>query len=321
MKQQRHRCRKKPTGKLQQCLKMLNPIVDVNVAIALGSNKTVAKETQCKRRNFAENVFRTLHQLGYKITDPKKLGNRLLVVLTQHWVDEDLAPSTFQNNMMNLRMLAKWIGKSGMVDLMDIRHIPPEKLRRTYKATRNKDWSEDDDFAETIQEIYNHDNFVGVQLMLMQAFGLRAQEAMKLRVNVADQGTYLNVFWGVKGGRKRTIEILSPTQRDVLEFAKKHIAPGSAHNSTIPREYKFHQWRNRFYYIIRCHGVTVKNLKVAHGLRHGFAQRMFRFKTGEEARIRTNKKLEQSEKVEIGKIQTSETLGHSRTSLLSVYGC
>ena len=74
---------------------------------------------------------------------------------------------------------------------------------------------------------------VRMSLELQRAFGLRPEEALKIRPAWAERGTKL-VLQGswTKGGRPREIRILTQHQREVLDQAKALAGNGSL----IPRE-------------------------------------------------------------------------------------
>ncbi len=63
---------------------------------------------------------------------------------------------------------------------------------------------------------------------LQLAFGLRAREAMQLRPHNADQGIYLSVTHGTKGGRDRVEPIRLPEQRALFDRAKTFCAMRSS---------------------------------------------------------------------------------------------
>lgn len=101
---------------------------------------------------------------------------------------------------------------------------------------------------------------------LQRAFGLRMREAALLKPHQADQGAYLAVNWGTKGGRDRVIPIQTDYQREVLQRVKTHVTRKT--HSLIPADYSFKQWKNYYYYVCRENGISRKNGITSHGLRH-----------------------------------------------------
>ena len=63
------------------------------------------------------------------------------------------------------------------------------------------------DVRAKVEEVTAKDARVGLQLALQATFGLRARESMQLRPNVADNGSYLALTVGTKGGRDRVIAL------------------------------------------------------------------------------------------------------------------
>ena len=69
-----------------------------------------------------------------------------------------------------------------------------------------------------------------MSLEVQAAFGLRREEALKLRPRLADQGDVLalQASW-TKGGKARTVPIRTDAQREVLARAKALAGAGLAH--------------------------------------------------------------------------------------------
>jgi len=67
-----------------------------------------------------------------------------------------------------------------------------------------------------------------MSLELQQAFGLRREEAMKIRPCIADQGDHLFLqgSW-TKGGRKRIVPIRTEQQQEVLDRDPRLAGRGS----------------------------------------------------------------------------------------------
>ena len=65
------------------------------------------------------------------------------------------------------------------------------------------------------------DPYVRMSLELQRAFGLRREEAIKIRPDLADKGEtlWLKPSW-TKGGRAREVPIRTDAQRAVLERAR-----------------------------------------------------------------------------------------------------
>lgn len=118
---------------------------------------------------------------------------------------------------------------------------------------QNRAWQLDERVLQKIPDPY-----VRTSLRLEQVFGLRREEAMKLRPSEADRGNYLVLAgsW-TKGGRERAIPITTPEQRAVLDEAHRVAGAGSL----IRAERSYIQHRN--IYDGLCKAAGLKNM---HGL-------------------------------------------------------
>lgn len=316
----RHRCRPKAKGKLVPCLISLNTLLSIHNSFSADKTKYISKTTLIERSRFYERIFRDLHNGGYSIDNVKKLKIRHIQYLVKTWVGKDLSASSFNNNLSFLRTFCEWIGKKGMINLVDLSAVPPEKLKRTGKATKDKDWSKDDDFWLVMGKVKKSDIHVYCQLLLMTAFGLRRKEAAYFKPYAADLHVFINIDSGTKGGKARGFQFNDPFQREVLDFAKSLVPGSSKSYSTTPRGYTRKKWKNHFYDVLRKNGILLKEGRVSHGLRHGFAHRMLEEKTGHKAPILSGVPFPKMEQVLDGKRQVSKALGHVRAQITDAYG-
>jgi integrase len=157
---------------------------------------------------------------------------------------------------------------------------------------------------------------VALQLELQAAFGLRAREAMQLRPQLADQGSYLAVNLGTKGGRDRVVPIRSDYQRDVLERAKALAGNRSA--STMAPDKTLAQWKNRYYAVLRACGITRAEGITSHGLRHAYANDRYAALAGAAAPVRGGATPDR-EADQAARLEVAEELGHSRESITTHY--
>jgi integrase len=116
--------------------------------------------------------------------------------------------------MSNLRWWARVVNKQNVIARSnDFYGIPDRHYGSTGTAkARTLD-------QEKLDQI--KDPHVRMSLQLQAAFGLRREEALKIKPRQADEGQHLRLqaSW-TKGGKERTIPIRTEQQRQLLEQAK-----------------------------------------------------------------------------------------------------
>jgi hypothetical protein len=180
--------------------------------------KSVSFKTMKERRDFLFRFFRDLRQDPETrfFIDPRSLRHRHIQHAVRRWIEAGLTAGSIKNYLSHLRVFSGWIGKRGMVLDVEKYVDDPSLLKRTNVATSDRSWSAHDvDAAEMLAHVNAIDRFVGAQLFMTQAFGLRVKEAIMCRPHLAvvddrlfvadapDLGTYLEVKRGTKGGRLR----------------------------------------------------------------------------------------------------------------------
>ncbi len=198
--------------------------------------------------------------------------------------------------------------------------IPADSIKRVYVAVKDKSWSAIDlSFDELIKQIYDKDPWVSMRLELMDAFGLRIQEATLLQPAAADGGSILRVEMGTKGGRSRLVQIQTAKQRDVLNRAKS-IAHLSETRNLIPSGKTLAQALARAYYICGLFGITKNGMEITpHGLRAGFANDRYEQLSGMPSTVRGTPEKFDPEKDRLAREIVSRELGHSRLSITGAY--
>lgn len=301
------------------CINNLHAILKKNNGLRIDTGGTASYRTRDARRNNLKKCFTDLYNGGFQLESPKSLKPKHIQFLVDKWVEDDISASSFNNYKSNIEALCNWINKPGMLKNVDLSVVPTRIRKRVLKAVKNKDWTTTPDFWSIINSVLLDDIVVGVQLLLMFAFGLRANEAMCLRVREADKGMFLYIEHGSKGGLKRIVDIENDLQRYVLDFAKQFVPGMIDAYSTTPKKYKLKQWRQHFYYICRKHGIKRANETVPHGLRHGYAQRVFEMASGVLSPIRSGLPLDKTDKINRALLKASKMLGHSRLGIMPVY--
>jgi integrase len=299
--------------------------------------KSVSFKTQAERAAGLFRCFRDLHALGYKIRNPYCLGGRHVRALVEDWTAGEprarrrtLSPSMVQTELSYLRTLASWIGKPGMVLPAEAYVADPALVTRRAVTTEDRSWpAHGVDPEDLLEEIAAHDPWVGEELRLARAFGLRVKEAVMIQPRLAEQpageganpsgslGGVLEVTRGTKGGRLRRIPIDTPAKREALDAAKALVRSDSHFLADPTRTLV--QNLNRLTNVMKKFGVTHEALGVTpHGLRHEYAGNRYEAVSGVLPPVRGGAPTEAT--TDAGaRLQVAEELGHARTQITSAY--
>lgn len=286
--------------------------------------KRVSHATARSRTEVLTQGFRDLFGLGFKLRNPNNFSPRHMQALVREWEAKGLATSTLQWRFSVFNTFCRWIGKPRMLGELAGYLIDPAKAKRTYVPKEKKTWTAKGiDIVSKLLEIAKDDFHVALQLLAMWTFGLRAQEAWLLKPLLADQGGYLAVNWGTKGGRERTVTVRSAAERLVLELLKRHADPVTG--SLIPACYSLQAWKKHFYQVCRDHGISRENGIVPHGLRHELANELYEALCKELAEKHSSPSPEtddgkaKEDKENLARRIVTETLGHSRSNITNCY--
>ena len=299
--------------------------------------KSVSFETQSVRASSLFRSFRDLHALGYKIRNPYCLGGRHVRALMEDWTAAQprtrrstLSPATIQTELSHLRTFSEWIGKPGMVFPAGAYVADPERVARRSAATTDRGWTAHAVEPERlIEAITDHDAWVGAQLRLARAFGLRVKEAVMIQPRLAERpagetpttpgftGPHLEVDRGTKGGRLRHIPIDTPAKRTALDAAKALVRSDAQFLANPTRSLV--QNLDRLGNVMKKFGVTKRMLGVtAHGLRHEYAGDRFEVFAGVAAPVRGGATTDPATDRQ-ARLSVAEELGHSRVQVVATY--
>lgn len=291
-----------------------------NDKCANGRNKRVGHLTQEKRQTVIMGFAADMSFLGYRLESMNNLREKHIFAWVKLLVKNGQKPATIQNKLSVLRIYCSWINKKGMVRSPDYYVSNSELVKRTTATKTDKSWV-GKDVEKLIETVIIKDEIVGIQLKLCHVFGLRRLEAIMLKPFVADEGEFLHIRWGTKGGRPRLVPIANAEQRAVLEKAK---AMADLKSGLICHPGKtLKQATNHFKYVMHYCGITKAGEGVtAHGLRHGYVHRRYTERTdGGRLPVKGGKPGEvdpQTDKV--AKLKIMEEVGHSRLSVTTAYG-
>jgi hypothetical protein len=273
-------------------------------------NRDGAFKTQANRLTILLMAATQLQQLGYAQLQVHELKLRHFQTLVRFWKQSKISDHTIRNRLAALRWWLEKIGRSHMVSQGNTYF---QLAKRPTAALHNK--------AQVITEAQIQqieDGWLQWSVRLQVAFGLRREEALLIRPWRADQGTHLwlKASW-CKGGRSRTVPLLTPFQRDVLDGAKAFVPFRNA--SLIPPELNLAQQRARYDYY--THKAGLYNL---HSARHQFAQRRLQDLSGHVAPIAggpSRKAMSKEDRTAdtAARLQVSQELGHNRVGITGMY--
>lgn len=259
-------------------------------------------------RQFADDLARA----GFNIRQmqAQDLKGRHVGALLRHWNSEGLAVATIKNRMAALRWWAEKVGNPGAVKTNEELGIE----KREYVKNENKSAS-----LESI-DLSKFEDRIAASLVLQAEFGLRREEAMKIVPEYALSGRSpyetrelrLKGSW-TKGGRDRTIEIRSQSQRDALARAAVLARSGSM----IPPDRSYRQ------HLITWEQQTAsQGIGRTHGLRHAYAQQRYFELTGWKApAVAGFRALTPDERLKdrSARMVISGELGHGRIAITNTY--
>jgi integrase len=265
-------------------------------------------ETRVGRESQLTAIANQLHDLGFRQLQATSLKQKHIKALVEHWLGQNLSPGTIKNRMSCLRWWAEKVNKRAVVaGSNDFYGIPDRQFVSDNSKAKGLS-------REQLDQV--KDEHVRMSLRLQKAFGLRREEALKIRPRWADRGDHLHLkaSW-TKGGRERTVPIRTREQRALLEQAKRLAGLGAL----IPggRSY-IEQLR-----IYERHTANA-GLSKMHGLRHAYAQQRYLELTGwpsPHGGGPSKKDLTpaQEQADQQARLAISKELGHVREQITAVY--
>ena len=232
-----------------------------SVLTILRHNKDGSFATQANRRTQLLKLAEDLLAKGFYIRNIHQLKAKHIYRMLDHWKAGGISVGTIKNRMANVRWLAEKINKPGIIPISN----DQLKIERRQYIT-NKDKSIELT-AEKIEKIT--DENVKLSLQLQQAFGLRKEESIKIKIYEAVQESLLKLrgAW-CKSGREREVPIRTAEQWQVVEACKAHV--GNINRALIPIDKSYYQHMKRYENQIAAAGINK-----AHGLRHAYAQQRY----------------------------------------------
>jgi integrase len=271
-------------------------------------NRDGSFSTQAARGRILDLAARELVGLGYVDMRAQSLKPKHVNALVSYWQGKGLSASTVKNRLAGLRWWAEKVGKPSVVAGDNERLGVAD---RVYVGSSGKQLALDVDKLVTIEN-----ERVRLSLLLQAEFGLRREESIKFQPGYAIRGDMLHLkpSW-TKGGRERTIPIITENQRWVLKQVKDVAGKGSM----IPPDLTYVQQLKIYEAELGKAGISK-----AHGLRHAYAQRRYEEITGWKAPHAGGPKaseLTPAQKTQdhAARMTISAELGHGREEITAVY--
>ena len=274
------------------------------------NNREGSKATQASRASHLHIVARELSDMGFRHLSPRNLKRKHVDALVGRWLQAGLAVVTIKSRMSSVRWLTRKIGKPNVVPRTNAELGIPD---RSNTGRASKAFTLTPEMLERVPSQY-----VRVSLELEETFGLRREEATKIKPHEADRGDrlFLRGTW-CKGKRQREIPIRTAGQREVLERAKA-LAETTPERSLIPEEtYRKHIK----VYERQTYGAGIRS---PHGLRHAYAQARYEELTGWPCPAaggppRKSLKGEKKDRDDWARARISAEMGHGRQSIVTTY--
>lgn len=257
-----------------------------------------------------------------RIMLPTNFSKRHIIKLTRAWeANPALSPATIVEKKSILNVFMRWIGKDRLMKQIQPHEffVTPELIKRVAISNLDKSWL-DADVDAMIISVEKENKYLARQLRLSQYFGLRVKESMMFRPrqDVDFDLNIIHVRHGAKSGHKRTVQITTPEQVEVLKDAIVNCS--GAKQSMMPIFARLTAWRSHYYYTLNKHGIRRSNGIVPHGLRHQYAQNLYIQKTGVLPKSVTGlKPITDPFRDQVARLFISAQLGHSRMSIASSY--
>ncbi len=260
----------------------------------------------CRARGL-QQLADELHALGFKLKAAKNLAPKHVDALVTSWKAAGIVDATIRNRLGWLRWWAEKAGKPGMIPADNARFGLAERSRFNGDRAKRLD-------AETASRI--DDTGVTLALKLEAAFGLRREEALKMRPVIADRGDrlMLQASW-TKGGRYREIPITHPKQRELLNEVHAVVGDGSL----------IGPGRNYVQAVKNYENKTLRaGIRNAHGYRHAYAQWRYKTLTGWACPAAGGPTVDRMTAADAARdraarLEISHELGHGRLDVTDTY--
>ena len=293
-----------------------------NINSGTGRARVVSLSTRKTYKERMKTLISKLDQINMRVQNLDELGSKQVKLCFQRFEEEGWSASWISNLNTTVRRFGIWIGKPDLCPQIGKLLKNPERFRRMTSATRIKDWDGlGQEFEDIVLKVDAKDPITGFQLRFARAFGVRVQEILMLRPISAlrDDRRSLFISAGTKGGLPRHIPIETDEQRQLIEKAMVYASTNPDGIVTGVPGYTLRQSLNHFYYVLKTCGISNRDNGIsAHGLRHGYACRIYKHITGEAAPVMGGNEVPPARDEEARR-EISKRLGHSRINITNHY--
>lgn len=248
-----------------------------------------------------------LKNMGYRLPGAASLKGKHVAALVAHWKTGGLSDQTIRNRLTWLRWWAYQVGKPGLLPKTNDTFGLAERGRFSGNKAKRLE-------GAALERV--GDPRVQLALKLEAAFGLRREEALKLRPVLADRGDRiaLKASW-CKGGRYREIPITHEKQRAILDEVRAVVGDGSL----IGTGRNYHQALKSYENQLIKAGISN-----AHGYRHAYAQWRYKVLTGWSCPAAGGPTVDamtpaQAARDRAARFEISHELGHGRLDVTDTY--
>jgi len=272
-------------------------------------NKDGSFATQRARVQRLNQIGTDLIQAGFKLRHIRGLKQKHIYFLVNHWKQSGLSPGTIKNRLSDLRWACEKFGRPEVVPNNSVLQVEKRQLI----PDSDKSMTLTSEHLTKVSSPY-----IRLSLQLQALFGLRREEAMKIKVFQADKGHHLELqgSWA-KNGRPRTVPIQTQAQRALLDDIKTFLK--KPHLSLIPENKKYSEHLKVYEKQVQRAGIYH-----AHGLRHAYAQQCYLEFTGFPCPLKGGPKRKpltphQAKHDKAARLEVSRHLGHNRLGVTDQY--
>lgn len=274
-----------------------------NMALRTGDGSYL---TRNQRHRGLQLMARELAALGYRLPSARSLKPKHVQALLSGWKAAGLSAGTLKNRSAWLRWWTEQIRKTSI--------MPRDNVELGIEAREAFNGSKA--HTTTTDKLASLPPWMQCAIRLQMGLGLRLEESLKFRPDMADKGNSvaMHASW-CKGGRAREIPLSHPRQRDLLDDV--HDVAGSG--SLIPEGMSYIQARKALERA--TWGLGIRNM---HGHRHWYAQWRYEALTGWKAPAAGGKTYENLTREERAadyraRLTVSRELGHNRIEITDAY--